>query len=91
MSTSHLWLKESSEAAIYIPAHAIALLTAALNYRLLLHYDMHIDPDTVSQHLIQLGIRINVLFLFRSSKLAPETFTAPMTVLCESTSAHSQL
>ena len=91
VASSHLRLQETSKAAVTRPAHAIALLDTALNYGLLLHYDVDVDPDAVPQNFVQLDISVEVFLLFSPAKLAPEAFAAPMAVLGEGTRAHRQL
>ena len=83
MTTGHLRLEEASEAAIIRPTHAVALLDAALNDRFLLHDDMDIDPDAVSEHLVELCTRVSVFLLLGTTELAPEAFTTPVAVLGE--------
>lgn len=52
---------------------------------------MDIDPDAVSQNLVKFCIGVYIFLIFGSSELAPETFTASVTVLGEGSSSHSQL
>ena len=91
MTTGHLRLQEASEAAIIRPSHAITLLDAALNNRFLLHNDMDIDPDAVSEHLVELCTCVSILLLLSTTELAPEAFTTPVTVLGKGSSADCQL
>ena len=90
MPSSHLRLQEPPKLAISRPPHAIALLDATLDDYFLLHYDVNVDPDAVSQHLIKLGVRIGVFLVLRATELPPEPLTAPVTVLGERPSANGQ-
>ena len=91
MATGHLRFKEASECTISRPTHSIALLYAALNDRFLLYYDMNIDPDAVSEHLVELRTCISIFLLLGTTELAPEAFTAPVAVLGEGPRTDSQL
>ena len=44
---------------------------------------MDIDPDAVSEHLVELCTRISIFLLLCTTELAPEAFTAPVAVLGE--------
>lgn len=91
VTIGHLRLEEPSKAAIYRPTHTVALFKPALNYCLLLHDYVDIEPDAVSEHFIKLLVCVAIFLDLCSSELAPEAFTATMAVLCQSSCTHCKL
>ena len=67
------------------------MLNTALNDRLLLHYDVHVNPDTVTKDLIQFLVGVGVFGVLSASELTPEALRAPVAVPGQGSGAHSQL
>ena len=90
MAIWHLRFEESSEFSITSPAHSITLFNPAFDNDVRVNDDVLVDPYTVAKHLIKLGIGIRIFLNLSSSEFAPEAFTAPAAVLCESSCPYRQ-
>ena len=91
MALGHLRLQKSSETSVSSPTHSISLLDSALNDDFRVHDNVDINPNAIAKNLIKFLVSVNVLLFFRSSELAPKTFRAAMTVLCQCTSSNCKL
>lgn len=91
MAVSHLGLKEASERPISSPADAVTLLDSALDNDLLLDNLMNVDPDAITQDLLELDCRFCVFLVLTALKLAPEALAAPRSVLSQRSGTDCEL
>lgn len=91
MAACHLRLQESSKSTITGPAYTISLLDTAFDYDFCVDNYMHVDPNAIFHDFFKLGVCVSVFLMFCSAEFAPESLTAAIAVLRQSSCSYGQL
>lgn len=88
VTLSHLRLKEAPKCAINCPPNSVSLLYSAFYNELVSRETVNVDPDTQSENLVELLLRLLIFYEFSTSWLAPKLFTAPVCVFAPGSGSH---